>query len=296
MTADIVNDTMLKVFYSDKPFRRGYLIKNSNEGIFCASGKKGKLTDVDFNKIAEEIRQKNSKKTFWDKILILTVILGFLRISLFILVLLVPIFYLIDRKRKTIRLHYEIDEKNVLRLQKFYDSFDELKKCKSIWNVFQEKDGAIKRENTFIFNSAPPYFKTNVRVPKISFTVSKATLWNVNRTVYFLPGRMLVVFREFTDFVDYSGLLIEYKNSVHIETGVVLSDAEVLDHVYKNGKRENSNNPKERKYPLCNYTNISFNSDMGLHERLQFSRPNLGKPFADAFNEFVRKSAQYTTI
>jgi hypothetical protein len=276
------------MFYSKKACRSGNIIKIGEGGTSCMSGKAGKLSGVEFEKIAEEIRLKNSKKTLWDKLLVLVVILGFLRISLFIFILIVPVFYFIDRKRKTIRLFYEIDEKNIDRIQKFYDAFDEFKKCKSIWNVFQDKGNALKRENTFIFNSAPSYFKTNVRVPKITVTVSRATLRNVRRTIYFLPDRLLSVQGEFTNFINYRDIQLECMNSGHIETGTVVSDAVVIDHVYKNGEKENFINPKEKKYPVCNYTVLNFNSDTGLHERLQFSRPNLGKPYVRAFNDFVR--------
>jgi hypothetical protein len=275
------------MFYSTKPIKGGHKIKIDEGGISCMSDMAGKQQGG-FTKIAEEIQKKNAKKTAWNKILIIVLIMGFLRISLFFLLLVVPIFYLIDRKRKTIRLSYEIDEMNVRRIQKFYGAFDELKKCKSIWNVFQDKGNALKRENTFIFNTAPVFFKTNVKVPKITVTVSKVALRNARKTIYFMPDRLYVVNDDYTNFIDYKDIQIEGKNSRHIETGAVLSDAAVLEHVYINGEKANSADSKEKKYPVCNYTVLNINSDEGLHERLQFSMPDLGKPFVNAFNDFVK--------
>jgi len=233
------------------------------------------IKDSSSAELLEEINKKLKKVSFWPFSVI------FLLINLFAGLAAAIILYLIDRKRKTTVLLYNIDEIMEAKLQSFYDAFDELKSCRAKWHLQAEavtKDykhfaGAnriIRRKPVNISDNCPKYMKTNVKVPCIPVGKQK---------LYFFPDRIFIYHGNKAGSLSYSNLKIQQQNARFIEKGSVPKDGTIVDYTWEYINKQGGPDKRfsnNRQLPVLLYSELRFSSDNGLNECIQLSRQNAG--------------------
>ncbi|HEX2946375.1 MAG TPA: DUF4236 domain-containing protein [Clostridia bacterium] len=242
------------------------------------------LVDSSADGLLTEISKKNQKVKLTVIWAWLAAGLTMINIILVFSFLLLPLLSYVDKRRKTTVLAYDIDEEKERDLQRFYDSFNEIIGAKRKWHVSSRADlynlydrkvnaGAgnlVERSEIAIDYGIPPYFKTNIKIPK--FKAGRKVL-------YFFPDRMLIFDKKKVGSVNYKDLIIESSNTTFIENASVPSDTTVVGHTWqyvnKSGgpDRRFANN---RQLPIVKYTQLRFRSDTGLDEMIQVSRPDIG--------------------
>ncbi|MFD0672228.1 DUF4236 domain-containing protein [Cohnella sp. GCM10027633] len=263
--------------------------------IQIESADAARIVDSSSEELVNELTKQRKKVSFW-----LIGVFCFLALSAISsvwaigLVTLVPVLAVIDYKRKTSLLFYDIDRDKEQSIQEFYDSMNEIMSAKRKWHIqatskvtdWKRNAGAsqfIKRIATKVKYGTPRYIKTNVKVPMIQAGDQK---------LYFFPDQVLIFQRRSVGAVDYSNLEVYCRDSRFIEEGHVPSDARVVDHTWKfvNAKggpdRRFSNN---RKIPIVLYAEVCFQSPSGLNVVLQFSRYRAGYLLQNSLSNFAHE-------
>jgi len=251
------------------------------EFVDIESADVAQITDSSSEELLKEIADKNRKRYFWPFCFLLSFIVP--PIGIFIAIIAAFLVYnLMDKKRKTVVLLYDIDEYTEEKLQEFYNSFDEIINAKAKWHISSEAEtkdykyhaGAgkiVKRTPITVKYTTPKYMKTNVKIPCIP--VGKQLL-------YFFPDKVLIYEGKRVGAVSYNNLQISQRNQHFVVRGTVPSDAVIVDYTWqylnKSGGPDKrfSNNPR---LPIAFYSEINFTSETGLNERIQVSKPDVGK-------------------
>ncbi len=252
--------------------QNNYMPKSENEDLDEYSTEE--ICDSSSIELVEEIKNNYSKITLkWFSLLFI------FNIYLFILAFI--IFAYLDYKRKNTIIFYDIDEETESRLQQFYDSFDEITKCKRKWYILSKNynfdakynSGAsslVNREDIIIANKVPKYIKTNVKIPCIPVGKQK---------LYFFPDKILIIEGKKVGALSYKNLGISVTNGNFIETEMKPWDGTVVDYTYKyvnksgGPDRRFANNPR---YPIMSYSYINFYGDKGFNECIMLSKQGVG--------------------
>ncbi len=186
---------------------------------------------------------------------------------------------------KTVVMMYDLDENCLGAYHSLHDALASLEQCGGVWQVCGREDvydgkyhaGAgylVSRRRLHVSEGHPAFVRTNVSVIRLGLD---------NKSVYFLPDRILVYASDGIGAVNYKDLRLEAAPRRFIEDGSVPADAQVVDHTWryvnKNGgpDRRFSYNPE---LPVCLYEEIRLCTDSGLNEMLQTSRVGIGAELA----------------
>ena len=244
------------------------------------------VCDADSRDIVDEINAKYGKFPLWPMAVVAGVLLSPVvptRYLIALIPLMVFLLELIDRRRRTTTIVYDIDPSIGEKIRSFYDTFDELMRAEKAWHVAaagevgekQRKyhagaDHVVERSPIRIRYAVPKYIKTNVKVPCVPVG---------RQTLYFFPDRVLLVERRKVGAVSYRNLTLACANTRFVEEGAVPRDTRVVGHTWryvnKNGgpdKRFKDN----RQLPICLYSELWFRSGTGLNEMIQVSKPDAG--------------------
>jgi hypothetical protein len=195
----------------------------------------------------------------------------------------------LDKKRLTIEIYYEMDEKIKQVHQRFLQHFAEIMLSGRVWqylhtqNTIDQKHhaGASKLITripikTIRTDKKPErFFRTNVAIPNIQLR---------NSDLYFFPERLVIKRGKTFGAVFYKHLSISGTDSRFIEDGVVPRDAEIVDRTWrylnKNGTPDKrfKDNPE---LPVCLYSQYHLSSPTGINELLTTSKKG-------AFDNFVK--------
>ncbi len=257
------------------------------------SGDPAFIVDSSSQEVVNEINAKRRKFPFWPFAFLLTFVPGAgIPLAMLAAILLAT---LVDKKRKTTILVYDIEENTEQEIQRFYNAFDELIGCGAAWHVASQASvydkkyhaGAnqlLKRTRIPIGYRMPRYLKTNVKVPTIPVG---------RQTIYFFPDRILIYGKKSVGGLAYDSFIATQRSQRFVENGVVPRDGTVVGHTWqyvnKSGgaDRRFSNN---RKLPILLYSEVLFASDYGLHELVQFSKQAAGADLISKLEEY-KKSA-----
>ena len=166
-------------------------------------------------------------------------------------------------------------------MQQFYDSFDEITKCKRKWYILSKNynfdakynSGAsslVNRKDIIIANKVPKYIKTNVKIPCVPVGKQK---------LYFFPDKILIIEGKKVGALSYKNLGISVTNGNFIETEMKPWDGTVVEYTYKyvnksgGPDRRFANNPR---YPIMSYSYINFYGDNGFNECIMLSKQGVG--------------------
>lgn len=294
-------------FYYRKTFSsksKNFIPKQNRETSFhqehyefkeIRSEEASQLTDSCHSELLNEISEKNKKiksSTLW---IVSTIIMMFINVGFLAMIIALPAFFYIDKRRKTVILIYEIDKENEEKLQSFYDAFNDIIYSAKKWYIpskanldrlYDRKINAgaenlVNRVPLVVSISPPPYFKTNVNIPKI--VVGKQIL-------YFLPDKILVYQGKQVGCIDYEKLQIAYNNINFIEESSVPHDTRTIGttwkYINKSGgpDRRFSNN---RQIPIVEYSEINLFSNSGLNIVIQISKPDLGEKLKSTLSKLI---------
>ena len=252
--------------------QNNYTYKSDNEDLDEYNTEE--ICDSSSIELVEEIKDNYNKITLkWFSLLFI------FNIYLFILAFI--IFAYLDYKRKNTIIFYDIDEETELKLQQFYDSFDEITKCKRKWYILSKNynfdakynSGAsslVNRKDIIIANKIPKYIKTNVKIPCVPVGKQK---------LYFFPDKVLIIEGKKVGALSYKNLGISVTNGNFIETEMKPWDGTVVDYTYKyvnksgGPDRRFANNPR---YPIMSYSYINFYGDNGFNECIMLSKQGVG--------------------
>ena len=194
-----------------------------------------------------------------------------------------------------IKLYYEFDKES----RRMYDALKEvlilLSESKKMWQinsstrVFNTKYNAgagnnVDRNNAFVTTKMPWYIKTNLDIYGLNLK---------NEKILFTPDR-LIVFRPLRKAFGctYNDMFIGISTKRFVESERVYSDAEVVDYTWyytnKNGERDLrfSNN---KKFPVCNYGELTIKSPNGIHTVIEFSNHKLSDDIQQSLILFGNK-------
>lgn len=253
------------------------------------SGDLARIVDSSSQDVVNEINAKRKKTPFWP----LAILLVFIPAAGIPLAIIVAILLasLVDKKRKTTILVYDIDEGTEQEIQSFYNAFDKFVSCSSAWHVSSQASvhdkkyhaGAnqvVNRSAIRVSYKTPKHLKTNVKVPAIPVG---------SQTIYFFPDRILIYDKKSVGSLAYDSFSVRQKNQRFIESGIVPLDGTVVDHTWqyvnKSGEPDKrfANN---RQLPVLLYSEVLFTSSSGLMELIQLSKHTAG-------NELIRRLEQY---
>lgn len=240
------------------------------------------ICDSSSAEFIEEIRNNYGKITLkWFSLLFL--------FDTFWFILTFMLFAFLDYKRKTTIIFYDIDEETESKLQQFYNSFDEIKKCQRKWYILSKNynfdakynSGAsslVNRIDILITNKVPKYIKTNVKIPCIPAGKQK---------LYFFPDKILIIEGKKVGALSYKNLKISVENGNFVETEMKPWDGTVVDYTYKyvnksgGPDRRFANNPR---CPIMSYSYINFYGDNGFNECIMLSKQGVGNILKEQIN------------
>ena len=269
-------------------------VKRSDDGLLfqeIESGDISFIVDSSSQEIVDEINHKRKKILFCPfAILFLFVPTGGIFLAGTAALL---IYSLIDRKRKTTVIFYDIDEQSEQEIQQFYSAFDQLMNCHFAWHIPAKADvrdrkyhaGAsliVKRTKIQIQYKTPPYMKTNVKVPSIP---------TGKQILYFFPDRILVYEKKKVGGLSYANLSITQRGQRFIEDGPVPKDGTIIDHTWRYVNKSGGPDKRfkdNRQLPVLMYSDLSFKSNTGMNELIELSRQDIG-------SELIRQLDKYQT-
>lgn len=269
--------------------------RNNEEGLEfreIESASTEQLTDSSSQELIEEINAKQERWPFWPFFLLLLPFGQYFTLAGITGAFLM--YFLRDRNRKKTLLMYDIEDDTEGTIQRFYDALSELGKCSQLLHISEEAaTGAQKKYHAgrnMVFHcsqislgfGAPDAIKTNVTVP--SLPVGKQTL-------YFFPDKLFICEKNKIAALAYDSLRLTCTNQKVISDGQRPDDATLVGSTWK--YLNTSGGPDKRfkdnrELPIYLYSEISFQSDTGLHEKIQASKKEIAKTFKDAFTAYIQ--------
>ena len=256
-------------------------IKDQETYIEIESEHTAGIIDSSSAELLKEINEKQKKLLLWPICLFLILIPDIGTVTAILASL--AIYFLLDKKRKTTVLLYDINKDVETEIQSFYDSFTPLIQSHSVWNISAQAhtnnykynagaDTLVKRKRVKISMKAPRYIKTNVVVPKVPLGTT---------TLYFFPDRVLIYEKKTVGGVSYEYLKMQQFLQRFIESGVVPTDGEIVDYTWQYVNKAGGPDRRfknNRRLPIMLYTELDLKSDSGLNKRPQFSKPKATAP------------------
>lgn len=257
------------------------------------SGDIARIVDSSSQEVVNEINAKRKKIPLWPFAIILAFVpsvgIPLALISILLLALLV------DKKRKTTVLVYDVDEDTEQDIQRLYNAFGELVNCNSAWHISSQaavrdrkyQAGAnqiVKRTAIRVQYSTPKYLKTNVKVPSIPVGT---------QTIYFFPDRILIYDKKAVGGLAYSSFSVTQKNQRFIENGAVPRDGTIVDHTWQYVNKSGGPDKRfanNRQLPILLYSEVYFTSSSGLNELVEFSRQGSGADLVARLEQYKRSS------
>lgn len=261
------------------------------------------MADSSSLRLLQELRQKRMRVSWWPVAASISPILFVLFLALgapvwlLILVALlcgcgIAAAYLHDVLHKSAVIMYDIDSFGRPPFERLYACLMRLGQCGKVWHlnargrVHDRKYHAgaselVRRQGISLDTHDPPYVKTNVSTPRLRLA---------DKSMYFLPDRILVYAGNDVGVVAYHDLRINSASSRFIEDGSVPHDASVVDHTWRyvnkgGGPDRRFNN--NHQLPVCMYEEMSLSSSSGLNEVLQASRCGLGYEICATIREMA---------
>jgi ribosomal protein L40E len=201
-----------------------------------------------------------------------------------------------DKERKTVVLHFYLDDSAKAKYGYLLSAVGALSSCLGLWRVRAEQyvrdvkynAGAgrkISRKAVTVRMKSPPFVQTEVQV------------WSINlgdQALYLFPDRVLVYQGRKVGAVPYSDLKLLVVPTQFVEDSSVPSDTVVVgrrwQYTNRNGgpDRRFSNNPQ---MPVVQYAEVEINSSTGMHIVLQASSVPKATAFANGIDQYRRTSS-----
>jgi hypothetical protein len=261
-----------------RPAPQAQPVPQAGPGVDIDSGDVSGIVDASSQAVVDEISVKRRRLPLWPLSLPLLLFppVGWALFPLAVLL----ITCLIDRRRRTTVLFYNIEAQQEAELRIFYSSIDEMISCNTIWHVTSQavtnkkhSAGAQSGYYANIINikyKLPKFVKTNVLVPEIP--VGK-------QTMYLFPDRIFIFDGKKVGGLSYESLTLTQKQLRFVEQGAPPKDATIAGHTWLHVNRSgqpDSRFANNKQLPIMAYSEVNFTSGTGLNERLMLSRKDAG--------------------
>jgi hypothetical protein len=197
-----------------------------------------------------------------------------------------------DIARRSVVVFYQVEDAPATKYEQFTTSSGFVSRVQRVWHVeaegvlrtpYQQKVNAgasalVRRTQGSLDLSGPPVLVTNIAVPSVH---------GKDRSVYFLPDRMIV--RHGNQYADlpYSVVGAQMQSQQFIESEAPPTDAQCVgttwQYTNKSGgpDRRFKNN---RQLPIMLYGRLTLTSPQGVLMVWDFSRSNVAESLAEALN------------
>jgi hypothetical protein len=189
---------------------------------------------------------------------------------------------LLDKYRRSVKVDFKFEGLSGDVATALLGSFNDLKDCRSVWNVtVEERTSDWKRNAGATALNRRNAIRPALGRPACIRSASSFPYLSVGKTdLYFFPDGILVVTRGSVTALTYADISVGSRAVRFIEDGSVPSDTTIIDHTWryvnKNGgpdRRFNGN----RQLPVCLYGEVDLQSAGGLNARIQYSNAAAGE-------------------
>lgn len=246
------------------------------------------IQDVRFQEIIADIGEKAARRRFAKISFWICVGLGFVASGSSpgvgtTLLLLAPIVFavmrVIDRRRKTVVLFYDLEEAAEQWCRRLYDACEALGRAGAFWHV---PSAGASKDTKYTSGAGTVVARTQVRpsVTQPDGFVSNIPLPSIpagKETLIFLPEVVLVVTDKGAGAVGYDELKVDADTTKCVESQAVPRDARVVDRTWQYVNKSGGPDRRfkdNREIPVAEYGSLSFTSRSGLNE--QFLVSNAG--------------------
>ena len=207
-------------------------------------------------------------------------------------VLLLLVYFFVDRPRRTALIYYDITPNRLKEMNHFYHSFQELVSCNAKWLVLKSTPvdnrkynaGAetnVNRRRISIRYRTPSMIISNVSVPSIAIGMQR---------LCFFPDRALLLGNLSVQAISYSNLIITQSNQKYVEGFVMPPDSKQVGATNRFVNLDGS--PDHRfKYnqslPVLLYSELHLKDDSGFDMILLFSKPDAGRPLCESYKSYT---------
>jgi uncharacterized protein DUF4236 len=182
----------------------------------------------------------------------------------------------IDRRRKTVVLFYDLEEAAEQWCRKLCDACEALGRAGAFWHV---PSAGASRDTKYTAGAGTVVARTRVRpsVTSLDGFVSNIPLPSIpagKETLIFLPEVVLVVTDKGAGAVGYDELKVDAATTKFVESQVVPRDARVVDRTWQYVNKRGGPDQRfkdNREIPVAEYGALSFTSQSGLNERFLVS-------------------------
>lgn len=234
------------------------------------------IVDVDSKEVVDLIRETRQRfKTAWLTIPFLA-LAYFDPVFVVLATLYLVVALIVDKKRRTVHLAYDISDEMEHKIQHFYDEFRTAFTANAIWHIsasggvsdWKKSGGAdrtIRRSKIRIAWGSPKGIHTNVKTPSIPVGT---------QTLHFFPDMVLIIEKKAVGTVAYSHLKVVESIANMLEEDTRPKDATQVGTTWK---YVNKNGGPDRRFkanyqiPILEYAQIDLSSESGLREVVQVS-------------------------
>lgn len=197
-----------------------------------------------------------------------------------------------DLARRSVVVFYQVDDVPAANFERFTTSSAFVSRVQRIWHVeaqgalstpYQQKVNAgattlIRRSPASVDLAGPPVLVTNIAVP---------SLHGRERSVYFLPDRVIVRHGNQYASLPYAAVNAHAKAQQFIESETPPSDAPCVGTTWQYANKSGGPDRRfknNRQLPIMLYGRLTLTSPDGLLMVWDFSRPDVATALADAIN------------
>ncbi|MGM9998512.1 MAG: DUF4236 domain-containing protein [Candidatus Bruticola sp.] len=248
---------------------------------------------TEYEKLLAQMR-KAKRLDLLSNCLIATIILAFFPLFIFTAVVGVILKILVRTKMK-VSMEYSFDAES----QSAYDNLSaiwmSLNKNQKFWQAISERNlgrkalggvsRCVDRVPVEAICELPFFVESNVQPFGLKL---------VNKDVYFLPDKVLVISDTNVGVINYSDIDIEFCTTQFVETEYVPNDAKVVDQTWLKVNKDGTPDKRFKnnmQLPICEYGKIIIKSSTGLHIELMCSDSGTVdemKRSASLFSEFIK--------
>jgi hypothetical protein len=201
-----------------------------------------------------------------------------------------------DVTRGTAVLHYDFDAAAGSHFEALKSAFAQFAACQALWHVeaagqtddWKRNAGAtslVRRTAIRPVVGLPRRVQSNVEVP---------SLLAGRQRLYLFPDHIFVYDGSRVGAVGYSELRTQVSPVEFREDGEVPGDAKVVGSTWRYVNKKGGPDRRfagNREIPIVEYANLALETDSGLREHFQCSRPEAAQQFSQALEEWRRGSS-----
>jgi hypothetical protein len=206
-----------------------------------------------------------------------------------------------DRAKKTVFLHFDLDDSMQARYESLSNALKNLSSCSMVWRLWTKQSvrdskyyasaqSLVSKKRVSVKLSSPPFVQTELQVWCLALG---------NQTFYLFPDRILIYAGSSVGALSYSDLQVRLGQTRFVERSSVPPDTTIVDYTWRYTNRDGgpdrrfSNNPR---IPVVQYSEIQIKSTTGVNILLQASNLQKASEFAQGINQYIQNTNSSDTL